>query len=104
MCLLSQELIEKVTSLKAENDALQEEMRRHRSDAARSRDAVEHQVAEQRALWLEEKTNMQLRVDELERELEKLHQKVVAMIGSYKKVRTRQLAGLWRLRTDLICR
>ena len=43
-------------------------------------------VAEQKAQWLEEKTNLQMRVDELESELEKLHQKVVAMINSYKKV------------------
>ena len=45
------------------------------------------QVAEQKAQWLEEKTTLQMRVDELENELEKLHQKVVAMINSYKKVR-----------------
>ena len=43
-------------------------------------------MAEQKAQWLEEKTNLQMRVDELENELEKLHQKVVAMINSYKKV------------------
>ena len=44
-------------------------------------------MAEQKAQWLEEKTTLQMRVDELESELEKLHQKVVAMINSYKKVR-----------------
>ena len=66
---------------------MSDEIRRYRDEMSRSRDIVERQVAEQKAHWLEEKTNMQMRVDELENELEKLHQKVVAMINSYKKVR-----------------
>ena len=66
---------------------MNDEIRHYRDEVLRSRDMVERQVSEQKAHWLEEKTNMQIRVDELEKELENLHQKVVAMINSYKKVR-----------------
>ena len=57
------------------------------------------QVAEQKAQWLEEKTTLQMRVDELENELEKLHQKVVAMINSYKKVRCAWRTRKWTRKT-----
>ncbi len=73
--------------LKHENDTYSEEIKRSREEVCRSRDTIERQVSEQRATWMEEKTNLQLRVEELERELEKIHSKVVGMINSYKKVR-----------------
>ncbi len=73
--------------LKHENDTYSEEIKRSREEVSRSRDTIERQVSEQRATWMEEKTNLQLRVEELERELEKIHSKVVGMINSYKKVR-----------------
>ena len=80
------ELLEVNARLKVEVDRYTEEVRRCRDEVSRGKEATERGLAEQKASWMEEKFNLQRRVDELEDQLSQTQVKLATAGTDQKKV------------------
>lgn len=82
-----QELLGSNVQLKKQLNNASEDLRRAREELTQAHAKTDNVVAEHRANWVEERLNLQRRLDELENQAAQLHQKLNLAVTSHKKVR-----------------
>jgi coiled-coil domain-containing protein 41 len=92
------ELIELNERLEHESDELRTEVQRVRESAQHEREQADGAMAQYRAAWLEEKCNLQSRIDELDVELAAARKKLVTSTHTYKQKKNRMKGLVSKLR------